>query len=560
MKPFFKERAVELVLTVIAFCWCVCFSTIVLDDYGSFAYLSMPTGQYCNYPHIDHCYNAFLLVNSFYKFISVAFPAYNGMGISFMVLQLLSLYLLLRSIKNSLLQNEQPLYMVRVVQILFACFYLENILILSHTRFSLLFCGTALFNLAFTPVLRKRDILLNSMLFILGMLHRPESSMGMLALVGMGFLIHRFDVVHLLKRFFIPASSTVLLFTVFAIDWQHTDVFVKKIEPEIEYKIMDKRVVSLAEMKTAQDSVKYQAAVIGMWFDTRVLTPEYLRSILLPGINISAEHFIRIFFHVLKLYGHFLFIPFMLASFVLLCLFPGSGRSTLFKIILFQAGVFCLIFALDFNGRLVAGRHFLNLQLISLLITSVYFFSAVRDSNKVVALVCLLCIVGVTVITVDGYKNDADAIAADTTCYEAAMQQLETTFTNRTIVATITNIYLMNHNFTLKNKNYTRNKFLMYDVFNYSLAPSYMAYLSSQCNCDAGDPVAFYTWLAKQKALYMAEHARYELTEGYMKLVHGLPLKFVVPADSLMKPACVSSSNLRYFELRNVVIATRWTR
>ena len=553
MKDFFKSRAGELVIVALVFFSAILFFTITPDDYGSFSYFSLPSGQFSDFSCIDYYYLGVIGLSTVYKFFYGILPAYNWMGISFLAFGVLALYLILRAIKDVVLKNNDNPYLLRTIQVLFALFFIENFVSISHTRYSLLLCGIGLFNLAFTKDIKWKGVITNTLLFVLGMLIRPESSIGMLLLVSIGYLIYCFDLKHWVTRLFFPMAATGILFTAFAIDWAHTTLYVKQVEPEIEYKIMDRRVVPLATMKTAKDSIKYEVAMQGMWFDTAVLSPKFLRSLLLPGMNLSPAHACSIFFHLVSLYKYYLFIPFLLGGFLLLGLFGQVERSVFLKIIVFQLAVFGLIYALDFNGSLVAGRHFLILQLIALLITSFCFSHGVYRFGRTAVVIYMAAVFCSTAITLWHYKKYNHAIAQSNECCESYMQNIENTYHNRIIVTTMGSVYLMNHNFSVKHKNYTKNKWLLYDAFTYSLSPDYTAYLSRQCNCNATDPVAFYSWLASQNGLYMSNQRYFDLTKEYMNVIHNQPLRFV-PDKHLEKPECIFSTNLPDVDVLRVAI------
>ena len=556
MKYFLKSRAYELSLTIGITLLCFLFYTPLHDDYGSFL-LSMASCQFSTFSFMNLHYLGMIGIHYLYEFFYNHFPIINWMGIAFMIFQVLGLYLFLRSVRNIALKRITNIYLVWIIQFLLALFFIENLVCLSHTRFSLLYCGIGLFNLLFTEKIRKRDIFLNSLLFIIGMLHRPESSLGMILLVSTGFLIARFDIQHLAKRIFIPVAATVILFTVITSNWQHTKIFMEKIEPEIEYKMMDKQMVDFSTMKTAEDSIKYELAPWGMWFDPYVMTPEFLRSILSPGMDLTFKHASKVFFHVISLYRYYLFAPYSIVVIIIYSFFQIAYRRRSFKILLFQTATFAIIYALDYNGILVTGRHFLSLQLISLLLILFYFFNEdtnFRSTNfsKVISILALLLIVGTDIYTVLEYKKSNWKQANETACYESAMQNIENTYHHRIIVTTMCSVYLLNHTFSIYNKNYTNNTYIMYDMFTYSLIPEYVEYLKKISGCNSLNPVKFYTWLSKQKALYLANPTRFDLTEKYMRIVHHFPLTFVNQSD-LKRPDCIANTNLSDFQLCAVV-------
>ncbi len=558
MRIFYKERVAEFAISLLSFAIALACFTLVADDYGAFSYFNLPSGQFSNYPHIDYYYNGLLGLGNVYQYLYIRLPKYNWIGVSFMGFAFLSLYLFLRSIKNSMLARHQHRGVITAVQLLFALFFAENIISISHTRFSLLFCGLGLFNLLFTNTISRKGIVVNTALFMLGLLIRPESGPGMILLVGTGFLIYNFKLKQLLTRMLFPALVTTALFTAFAIDWANTDMYVKKVEPEIEYKIMDRRVVPLAQMKTAVDSVKYEAAMMGLQFDINTMTPEYIRSLLLPGINLSPDHGAKVFWHTLLFYKHYVFLLCFVLTLLVFCCFKTGTGGTVFKIILFQLAVFVIIYLVDFNGRLVGERHFLSLQLMALLITTVYFFTAINlaavwQGHKLLLAAGVLFLLVATGQTIVNYKANNDKLAADTKCYESAIAQIENTYANRLIVCTLSNIYLLNQSFSIFNKTYSRNTYIMFDVFTYSLSPDYLNYLGKECNCDPTRPTDFFQWLADKKALYMGDADRYDLTHRYMNIVHHQQIEFTKPADFPVSP-CLNTTEMNLFELRDVLV------
>lgn len=556
MALILKSNIRTLSVTGFIFLFGFLFFTPVHDDYGSFL-MSMASMQFSNFSFIDLHYQGFIWVSYFYKFLYGHFPRYNWMAIFFMGFEFIGLYLLLWSVQKIALKKIQNAGLIVMVQLLFGILFIENITSLSHTRFSLLFCGLSLFYLAFVRDIKWGAIIFYSCLFIIGMLHRPESSIGMLLLVGLGALIYRPDVRHYAKVFFIPVAATLFLFSCIAYNWQHTTVFMEKIEPEVEYKFMDKRVVDISRMETPQDSIKYQVARLGIWFDPTVLTPAFLRSIQLPGANLSRGHAVLVISHVVELYLYHSLDLAILAALVLFCFFSPARSRILWKIILFQLVTFAIVYGLDYNGLLVAGRHFLNIQLISLLISLFYFCnentSFTISHRKLISGLSILILIVASVFTINHYKDSNRAQAFSAVCREKMMDEIESKIHNRIIAVQMEGVYLLDHPVSFYNRNYVKNTYILYDAFTYSLIPEYTEYLKKFSGCDPLDPTAFFTWLSKQKALYLTNTNYFELTEKYMQLIHHLPLKFK-PIPSVHCLECLKSANMKNMELRAISI------
>jgi len=551
-----KPRLAELLITcgTFIFCWTY-FTPVGGDEAGSIPF-NLAGGQFCNFSFINFFYLSFFVVSYIYKFFYHLFPTLNCMGIGFAFLEFAALYLVLRAIKTVILPGRDVLF-VTAIQILFALYFCENIVVLSHTRFSFVLCGIALFNLLFSNKVSRRAILINTVIFLTGLLHRPESSVGMLTLVSLGYLVYRFNPLFVVKRLFFPGLLVVVMLLGFAVDWALTDTFVRKVEPEVEYKLMAHRVVDLSVMKTPVDSIKYELATHGMWFDPRVLTTQYLRSILVPGMDLSPQHAYAVLLHVFSWYRYCIFVPVLLMVLFFLAVFKGKWLVGA-KVLLFQAITFCIIYYADYNGFLIASRHFLNLQLLSLLIVCYYFFadsgaSDVLAKYKYLYLLILIPVGAAAVNTITNYKNSNTVALTDIADKEQLMGKVESTYSGRTIVVTLAGFQLFDHRFSVRNIKYQNNKYILFDVLSHQLLPVYMNYLNSQCHCDALNPVQFYNWLEESKALYISDSAQCMLTEKYMQIIYADKVMFIRPIN-LNKMAGVDNFGTRDCEIREVTI------
>ena len=129
-------------------------------------------------------------------------------------------------------------------------------------------------------------------------------------------------------------------------------------------------------------------------------------------------------------------------------------------------------------------------------------------------------------LTLQKYKEDNKAVDQKIEAMVQTMRKFEARYSNRIVVSTIESRFLFDQHFFVTNENYTKNTYIIYDWFTFAITPRYVDYLSRSCHCDSNDPVAFFHWLADQKALYLAVPYRYHLTEDYMRKVHACPVTF----------------------------------
>jgi len=490
---------------------------------------SLAAKQFSDFAYFDVHFQGFIGIREVYKLLYYLFPTLNWHFIANMIYSFSALYFLLGAIRLVLTVSKTSLGVIFIVQLFFAIAFIENISFISHTRVSLIFCGVALVNLAFKPILENKDYLFNMILFGFGLLLRPESSMGTLLLVSAGFMIYKFDLKKYFLRFSGPIGALIIFLTIFTIDLYNTTIYSRKIEPEIEYSIMAERILPLSEMLTARDSAKRDAAFMGMWFDMKEMSPEYLRSIIIPGIDLSAKNIQKALKHLIPFFAYYSFYLVTVFGFILISLGLLSNKLLFFtRHVLLFAFTFVLLYTLDHNGLLLDNRHFLSLVLIALLIHCYYFFDSLvhAPKNKIVQRLFTVCLLVSLVYTFYTYKQENELAENSLHDMEKTMKGFEEKYTGKIVAITIDNRFLFDQHFSLDNRIYTKNTYIMFDWFTFHLTPRYMDYLNHLCNCDSENPVAFFDWLSKNKALYLSSPYRYDLTKRYMKAVHNYELNF----------------------------------
>lgn len=501
----------------------------VTDDYSAFSF-GCAAKQFSNYPYLEYFWQGFIGYSELYRPLYNWAEIYNWIMISWLCFGFIALYLSLRFIRYVFEGKPVSFFVLFLCEIIFSFLYLENFFTLSHTRFSLMFCALGLVNLAFRERLRKIDIIGYSFLFMAGMLMRPEGALGMLLLVGVARLIFGFDFIFVVKRFLVPALLFLGLFSAIAYDWNTTDVFIKKLEPEVEYNFMEQKTIGISEMKTPQDSIKYELAIRGMWFDPKEISPEFLRSLIKKGSNITYSHVFVVLEHISQLYKKYAAFP--VVTLLLLAVLLLSRQWQLsFRLALFALFSFLLLFLVDFKGLLLAGRHFLGFQLASLLISFYYYFScyAVSNSKKMnnawvgIALV-FACFFSIH--TVSLYLNDNRNTWMATADMEKAMRYIESHYKNRVVVVTNEARYCFDRHPSIVNNIYKGNTYILFDNGTYSMIPRYGEYLQELTGYGLESPEGLIQWFSDQNALYMSNHERYDLIERYFGEIYGMNVEF----------------------------------
>lgn len=532
LKEIFANRRTELLLTSATFLFCILIFHFVSDDYAYFM-SSLAAKQFSDFAYFDVHFQGFIGIREVYKLLYFLFPHINW-HFAFMVLyEFASLYLLLRVIRTDVLRRVASAGVVIAAQVLAAIYYSDSIISVSHTRVSIVFCGVALLRLILPADLSRGRFWIYGLLFIFGMLLRPESGMGTLAIALPGYIILFGGPVYLATRTWLPVLAMSVFLLIFTLDLHYTDIYSRRVEPEIEYKMMARRVQPAAMMHTAADSARRNAALVGMWFDMRVMTPEYMRSIILPGSDLTPAHRRAVALHLWDMLRFYMLVTYVWMILLLsLAMRPAVRASGILRFCMFSLYCFGVLYALDYNGFLVAHRHFMSLVLIGTLLLTAFVVRTLHVYPAVLpartwAAIAFLYLAAIPLLS--RYRGENQQSYQQVVAMEHAMDRFEQRYTGRIVAITIDGRFLFDRRFSLLNETYRRNRYIMFDWFTFHLTPRYIDYLHRLCGCDSEDPVAFFHWLSDQHALYISDPYRSALTARYMQAVHGTDLRFERP-------------------------------
>lgn len=518
---------VSLTYAFLAFLTAAIFFEIVFDDSYDGLISAMSAGQFTGFSLMDQHYLAVLIVRDFYKFLQDAVPQVNVFASFYVLSSVLSLLYTLFTLQRTVL-NGRPQWVIHPVLLSVSLLFVENIVSITHTRYATVFAGMALLNLGWGSG-GRRHFALHFGIFLFGMLIRPESAIGMLMVAGVAHLIDKQDLLLSIRRFLPPALPILLLICVFYIHRAHTDRFEIKMEPDTEYAFSTGRVVPLSSMTDGPDSLRYEMATSGMLIDTSFVNIDFLRDIQTGASLPEAENLLISSGNVINLY---LYYPAYAVAFLLMFLLAlacAESRTVAYKIAVLHAFVFMMMVVLDI-GVTLADRHFSGIQQVTLALQLLIFMrSAPVFSNRVKPALLLisgvLLTVSVSASVYNGLGNQRQ-VAMEVECQQSAMESIDSAFSGRTVVITIASFHLIDRKYSFFNENYSNNRYIMYDITNYSIVPRNLKYLSGLCSCNASDPDEFMPWLASERAILVSTPVRLGLMSEYMGLVHGSQMRY----------------------------------
>lgn len=546
------KYAKEICLTLSSFIFVLFYFPIVYDEsYGSFCNNQL-IGQFTDKPLMDLYYLAWVGFNEIYKGLHTLIPSINWGGIAFLMFNVLGLLLLLYATKVLLKQLQVANIQILIIQVFFCIIYLDNFMSITHTRFSIFYCGMALILLALKQDLQKKHVLLYSLLFIIGMLHRPESGPGMLffSAIAMVFIQPK-KMFSLTKRWLFPVLSVLVLLGIFTVDWMLTDKFEKKIEPNIEYALTTKRIVGLEEMKTPEDSLKYQMANHGIFIDEEFVSIEFLKAITDVQFAFNASKFLMSIKKVLAYWNYYIyFTVFIILSTIYFLVF--TEKRIFLQFLAFNLFGMVLYAYIQYNTD-ISNRHLSPFLLLQTLLNFYLLYSAKNKRQSLLNIFILILFIP-AVLSAQNYAEKYRTIKSEVDCFGEIMNHIEAHYQDRYIVVSLFNYRLLDKLFRFTNETYQGNTYLLYDLSYYSLVPPNQNYLASLCNCNPKNPVAFFAWLAKENGLYISVDKRFELIEKYMQDFQKKDFSFYQDDyDSmLIKPNCIGGSGFGNYYLKQI--------
>jgi hypothetical protein len=429
---------------------------------------------------------------------------------------------------------------------IFFLFIADNILNWNYTRTSFTVCIAAFIWFAILmPQKFSRQMivpyLLTALLFLLGVLIRPEAGQLMFLLIGfylfcrMGF---RKELFVKLLPFFIPVllvSGSILY------DRKTTNQFYIQLDPAVEFAIALDKVVPISEMKTTIDSMKYVALKQGIVNDPHYITNAFMHGVVSKNAllffnnallrrardtlceNIKTRWQTASFGVLLFLIGLFYLLPWKRKAFAFVC------YSGFFWIMLFGVAYF-----LTLETRLTAPLLFFYAAANMIFLFENNFLFAMSGSFFKRTLLVGFCITTIAVLfQLGGTRKDYEKSIAENHRTFKALEQIGR---NKVLVpdASACMIIFFNNYLPFHTPDFRAFKgILMVDMEAMTLAPAYQAYLKKHCSCQTDDLGALfgYFYSIKGEVVFAGTPERMALFQSYLQIVHGKSFSFQHFAD-----------------------------
>ncbi|MBS1685316.1 MAG: hypothetical protein JSS76_11190 [Bacteroidetes bacterium] len=410
------------------------------------------------------------------------------------------------------------------------------------TRVSYMLAGSSLLGLVYffgaPGSISRRKILFTLLCggFVLGTLTRSESATAVLLQVAVFGFFYIKNVRQFVSVFLFPVLFLGVVLAAIAYDLSTTPYFYKQVEPDIEAQFTDREnAVPLSQMHSYRDTAKWEIVKNIIWVDPGVLTPSYMRSLILPErpLYTDVRQWSRVRGAMTGMAARFWYlclISCLLSLALLIRRWPQSAWDLLQWLLL--AVSFWILIAMQTYTDKVNDRSFLPLLDIFILAQLIAVLPALLTQRRMIPLV----LVGLTLFMIHMSRLSAEADTLSR--YRAAYRRNLATITHvaggKVLAVNSSSCdYLFLSNEPFHSFDFSAFcKVYVTDGFNIPFLPYYRRYLERECRCDIAAFPSFWDYLRShhQDVVIVSTPRHLSVLRSYMEAIHDYSLP--VSADT----------------------------
>ena len=449
-------------------------------------------------------------------------------------------------IVNSLLPEKTSIYVKITLYInVYIFVFSDHAIHLLYTRVSYMVCGLSLISLIVifhssdTIKSRLGIFILINIFFLLGALSRIESAVAcFLLIIFFALAFSQNNVKQIIRLFFFPCLiiAAISLRLTFDISTATSKEFYKQVEPDIEEQLIAREnKIELSEINNHRDSIIYSAASDMMWSDPKIISPQYLRSLIQSEkfIFTDVKQWKRVYKNCLEIsLKYWYLIAFTSLLSLILFFIIDVRKNKLYPIYLigFVLSFWILIVIQTYTDKLNdrSFSPYLSLFIFCHFLMLMKYYS----SKKTLWLypVSFFCFIFLA-FHLWSLKIEATILKKDLMIYQSNFEKIKKVAGNSFLVINSTSfdyLFLSNKpfhpfNFSIFKKIYITDGYII------PFLPYYKRYLEGECNCDIYNFPSFWYYLESvhEKVVIVSAPLRMKIIQEYIFEMyhHKLPVK-----------------------------------
>jgi hypothetical protein len=429
--------------------------------------------------------------------------------------------------------------MISVYILVFADHHMHLI----YTRVSYMVCGSALIGLVCffgrSEAIKQNCfffILLN-LFFVVGTLIRNEAAIACVLLLLPFALFSLQNIKQTIILFLFPLLVVLGQSLFFAVDIRNAskEEFYKQVEPDIEEQYTARgNLKPLSAMSTHTDSVKYALSHEMAFSDPRVMTPEWLRSLILPeGLIFTDLHqWHRVYtelYDIMSRYWYLVLIV-VLLGLGLYGQWDSSDRYRLYYWLLFELSFWGLTVAQTYVDK-VNERSWLPYISLFIFCHIILFSKNVKrmTMRRIIPIITICSIL--LVVQIYHLNAESGRMKSDLASQQRQYNAIRKLAADRILVANssafnslfMSSTPFQNFDFSSFRKVYITDSYII------TFLPYYQSYLEKECGCDMYAYPSFWAYLKdhKNQVLVISTASRMKAIENYLRDIHHTDLSFV---------------------------------
>jgi hypothetical protein len=393
--------------------------------------------------------------------------------------------------------------------------------------------------------------------FVVGTLTRSESATAAFLQIGFFGVFYLRDVRRFAILYLFP---TLFLFSIlFAIgyDLKTTTEYYKQVEPEIEAQFCERNnMVPLSDMKTSRDSAKYKAATTILWSDPKILTPEYMRSLVRDEkfIYTDVRQWERVFNDLTSITLRFWYLGILCVLLGIGLMFIQKRKSKLSTIIYLSfVSSFWILTALQTYTVKVNDRSFLPLISLFIFCHIVMLLPHLRKRLSAKAYPFLAGIALIFVVHLYNLKLESNQLKSDLRDYHENLKAITEIASGKYLVVNSTSCdYIFSSNKPFYPFDFSAfKKIYIADGFIIPFLPYYRRYLEKECECNMEDFPSFWNYLRTRNSevIVLSIDNRINTLREYLHEVHQYNLPLYPDTTIKLQPVQKSDNRGNHFQL-----------
>lgn len=406
---------------------------------------------------------------------------------------------------------------------------------------------------------RPRLFVFLNIWFIVGTLTRSESATAAFMQVAFFGLFYMQNIRRFATVFLFPLLFLLSILFAIAYDIKTTKEFYKQIEPDIEAQYTDREnTVPLSTMKTYRDSVMWQTARDILWADPKVISPSYLRSLILPEkfLYTDIRQWRRVYGSVSDIAVRFWYLSLLTVLMAVGLLIRHRFASAFsFVVYLAFASSFWILSALQTYTDKINDRSFsplISLFIFCHIVLLLPYLTGRVSRRMYPILAGMAVLFGVYLYH---QKAEANQLQSDLNDYHKNLATITRVAANKILVVNSSSCdYLFSSNKPFHPFDFSAfKKIYITDGYNIPFLPYYRRYLERECHCDMYEFPSFWDYLRTKhnEVVVVSTVQRMNVLREYLRVIHGYDLP--VSQSSAAKLLKLEKSDFRG-TLNNIAI------